>query len=357
MLRKVCSILIAAMLLSTSVLSASAVYSYDVPLTPDENAVCLPESNLTADVSSLPEITSETVCTRDANGNITYTVYPLASSQNLVPGGDEIEVVSHLPSMEPIDDSILDPGDEHGRTQVNPADKRIGTIVCEFDTDGDGEPDSGFYGTASLQSYDILISCAHVLWKPEYANSSNGGWASTITFYAGRNGRNTYAAVASYVNVSISVDFMNNSDYHINENGDIETYPDFNHDWSIIQIDQNLGGEYGWLGLHGCGESELGKYIHVIGYPGDKASYTQWRSPGNITGFDNNKMQISAFATHGNSGSPIIFGGYVYGIQTYIRLDDTKAWMYTGGTRMYDILFSIIRSVRNQSVERWENRQ
>lgn len=128
------------------------------------------------------------------------------------------------------------------------------------------------------------------------------------------------------------------------------------YDWSIIQIDKNLGGEYGYLGLRRCGESEKGKYIHIIGYPSDKP-LTQWCAPGNITLFSDNTMRLSAYAVSGNSGSPIVSGGYVYGIETYSGYDSSGAWLYSGGTRMYDMLYSIIVSARNKSVERWENRQ
>ncbi len=54
-------------------------------------------------------------------------------------------------------------------------------------------------GTASLQSYDILISCAHCIGKPGCANFYNDGWATEITFYAGRTSSTTYSDTSNYI--------------------------------------------------------------------------------------------------------------------------------------------------------------
>ena len=64
-------------------------------------------------------------------------------------------------------------------------------------------------------------------------------------------------------------------------------------------------------------------------------------------------MIYSAFIAGGNSGGPIINDGYVYGIATYHAYNSTTPWLYSGGTRMYDNLFSMIVDAREESAERW----
>lgn len=93
--------------------------------------------------------------------------------------------------------------------------------------------------------------------------------------------------------------------------------------------------------------------IYTIGYPGDKDAYTQWRAPGTITSFNGNKMIYDAYIVGGNSGDPILNDGYLYGIATYHTYNSTTPWLNSGGTRMYDNLFSMIVGAREDSAERW----
>lgn len=244
--------------------------------------------------------------------------------------------------------------DPYGRTLVNPAENRIGQIKCNYDVDYDSDVDVVSYGTASLQHYDIIISCAHCIWDPQYADMPCDGWATEVIFYAGRTSNTSYAASANHVSMSVSQDFVDNSYYTYDENGIPVTIYDFNSDWSIIQIDKNLGGMYGWFGLHGCGEPELNTSIYTIGYPSDKTFGTQWKSLGQITSFEDNMMYYNAYIYPGNSGGPILNNSYVYGIATFTIGSDTTPWLNSGGTRIHDTLFSLIVGAREESAERWE---
>lgn len=247
--------------------------------------------------------------------------------------------------------------DKYGRTQVSPIDKRVGLLECIYDHNKDGKIDERVYATASLQHYDIVISCAHVLWKPEYRNSLCGGWATSINFYAGRNG-NSWKYSSSFDHVAISTAYQNNSGFAYDENGNIIYKIDYPNDWSIITLEKNLGGKCGWFGVHGCSAYELNMDVYTLGYPDDKAMYTQWKSSGTILSVDDNgkTMCFSAYNTHGDSGAPIINDGFVYGIATcsFSTVNgDEKEWIKSGGTCMHDSLFSMIMGARNDSQERW----
>lgn len=354
MFKKISSIIVAITLLAMSGVSVSAADLSESSAIPEDNAVFVSDySTSSTSTTTTSNAVSETIYTLDSNGNITQSVYVSASNQRASVNNIELNTDEYLPTAAHAVDAGTSGADSYGRTEMTPVDKRVGVLLCGFNTDTDDTIEEWRYGTASLQNHDILISCAHVLWKPQYADLEKEGWATEITFYAGRQGHNTYAATSDYSNVSISMNYVNNTTYSVNENGDIVTSVEFNYDWSIIRIEDNLGGRFGWFGLHGCGEAETGLDIYTIGYPGDKDAYTQWKSPGSITSFTGNKMIYSAFIAGGNSGGPIINDGYVYGIATYHAYNSTTPWLYSGGTRMYDNLFSMIVDAREESAERW----
>lgn len=232
------------------------------------------------------------------------------------------------------------------------SDSRVGLLVCGFDTDDDGDADLYFSATASLQNYDIIISCAHVLWKPQYSELTRQGWATSVEFYAGKNG-SSYKDYSSYSTMQISMNYINNTTYTVDQSGKINVQYYFNCDWSILKIHYNLGGKYGWFGLHGCSSQEQGMEIYTIGYPNDKyiaGNPYQWKSEGVFFEFSGNRVYHSAYTSGGNSGGPIINSGYVYAIATSIRNGNPND---CGATCMYDYLFSLIVTARNESTERW----
>ena len=355
MLKRIFVIGIVVSLLTSTCIFASAESADDITAIPEENAVYVSGTNSFASNSvSDQNQYSESICTLDSEGNITQSIFSPSTNQLYSNNNADFDLGEFNPNVEntlAVGASITE--DPYGRIEMDPVDKRVGVLLCGFNTDNDDEIEEYKYGTASLQNYDILVSCAHVLWKPQYAHLEKEGWASDITFYAGRNGHNRYASKSNYSHASISMSFINNSSYYVNDQGDIVTTYEFNYDWSIITIKDNLGGKYGWFGLHGCSEIETGMEIYTIGYPGDKDAYTQWRAPGTITSFNGNKMIYDAYIVGGNSGGPILNDGYLYGIATYHTYNSTTPWLNSGGTRMYDNLFSMIVGAREDSAERW----
>ena len=112
---------------------------------------------------------------------IQYVINPTEMMRSL--GDKPLNTGAYIPDNEVLTHMAPKATEKYGRTRVYPVDKRIGLLECIFDHNKDGEIDERVYASASLQHYDIVISCAHTLWKPEYRNSPCGGWATSINFY------------------------------------------------------------------------------------------------------------------------------------------------------------------------------
>lgn len=297
--------------------------------------------------------TGETILTRYSDGTISKTVYDNSELSTINCDEEQQSLPEYLPDNQIISAASVS-SDEYGRELTNPTDNRVGLLICGFNIDDDPDIDIYYEGTASLQNYDLLISCAHVVWQPQYTNLDSDGWANEITFYAGRSGDNTYSTKANFSNISISQNYVDNTTYYIDDDGYAVVSAAHDWDWSFIQIDRNLGGMYGWFGLHGCGPVETGVDIYTIGYPDDKDSHTQWTSFGEITSFVSDNIVIyNAFIRKGNSGGPILNNGQLYGIAS-LYVENNGSWKYSGGTRIYDGLFGLILEAREASAARWE---
>lgn len=290
-----------------------------------------------------------TVLTKHASGEITSEVKDYSKNNySEFSSRENLNTEPYLPETSPYQHTAYVAStstDSYGRYQVS--DARVGIINAGYDTDDDGDVDEVVSACGSLQHYDIVISSAHVLWSPVYADYSSEGWASEVDFYAGVNGGNLLpVAESSYSSISISQALIDEASYTINSNGTYNANWPINHDWSIIQLADNVGGQCGWYGLHGCGTPETGVSIYTIGYP-ENQNFTQWRSDGTISSFSNNAMYHTAYVSPGYSGSPILNNGLVYGIS--IGLSSGR---YVG-VRMFDELFGMIVDSRNESEARW----
>lgn len=290
-----------------------------------------------------------TVVTKLASGEITSKVRDRANyNRSELICSENLNTEPYLPEISSCKQSVTlanTSTDSYGRYQVS--DTRVGIVNAGFDTDDDGDVDEVASASGSLQHYDIIVSCAHVLWSPIYADFSSEGWASELDFYAGVNGGNlTPVAESSYISISISQAYVNGSSFTINPDGSYNTSKPLNHDWSIIQLADNIGSRCGWYGLHGCGTPETGVSIYTIGYP-DNQNFTQWRSNGTISSFSDNIVFHTAYISPGYSGSPILNNSLLYGVAT-----GKMSGQFTG-VRMFDELFGMIVDSRNESEARW----
>lgn len=227
--------------------------------------------------------------------------------------------------------------------------RAVGYLYCEFDFDKNGVVDKVIKASASLQINDIIISCAHAVWKKSGAGMASDGWATNIKFYAGEDSEGNYVEMATGLIPTISQLYVNNTTVVYDNDGTVyDEHPDFQNDCSIIQVDKNLTPTCGGLGLHGCGDPELDKLVYLVGYPDDKGNHEQWRSSGRIVDFVDNIMYYTSYNATGFSGGPIIDSSYfVYGINTHMNPSQS------GGTRMSPGLFDLIVQCRTEAEERW----
>ena len=306
------------------------------------------EFEKTASPNSINTFT-ETVVTKNPDGSITERTYELSAMA--------MENTGLLSSYQPnINENIASAStDEYGRYRIYPADARIGYLKVVYDSDNDGLADleTAKYGTASLIGHDLLLSCAHVVWKAAYKDYISEGWATTIEFHSGRSG-SVFESIDAF-SPSISMNYINNTDIYITENGEIASSIDMNYDWALIRIGQDLGSQVGWFGVQQCNGTETGLSVKTIGYPSDKTGVNQWVSPGVITDFiQTNIMRYSAYTVGGNSGGSVFYGENIIGIHSGSFGNSTQGYICGGATRMYPSLFSIIAAEKTASEERWE---
>lgn len=248
------------------------------------------------------------------------------------------------------ENSILSSDSEEILTGDN-VDSRVGKIKAYFDENGDENPDYFIEGTASLQSYDIAVSAAHVIWRKELQNSECQGWPLYIKFEAGRSALNE-GIVAGFSEISIGMNYVNNTVYDAITDREIAYLDD---DWCIIHLDQFVGGTVGFFGLSTCDTTEIGMDIYLIGYPIDVSSgLKQVKTTGTITAMGGNRVYYNAYSSDGYSGGPILNDGYLYAINTssnYITEGEQNG--SAAGTRMAAWLYDMIATEREESTMRY----
>ena len=298
-------------------------------------------------------IETHSILTKSSDGAITQKSFSNANTNSLYSMRRERSIPEYIPNVNAGISTISTSNVSRS------SDSRVGYLQIGYDTNNDGILDvTDAHGSASLQSYDIVITAGHCLWNPVYAEHQSEGWNSKIIFYAGRTSGNSFKTAVSYASASIGTDFVNNS-YVTYVDGIATPVYDTNHDWGIIKLESNIGGTYGWFGLHGCGTTENGLSIYAYGYPSivpgyseTYVKYKQWKSIGVFEDIENNVIYHTAYTYNGSSGGPIVADGCVYAIVTHIVNGGDYEY---GATRMTDWLFELIVAECEASAERWES--
>lgn len=292
--------------------------------------------NLSTNVTVSPD--SETVITRNPDGTITEKTYDFSSilltathTEAYIPNNNTYSLTSNE-------------GDEYGRYRASSPDDRIGRVYVEFDYDKNGTIDKAFYGTGTLIGEDLLLSCAHLVWKKHFETEACEGWASSIVFQAGFDA-GFYEVQVTCHSPSISMGYVNNTNVYIDDTGEKNSSVDANYDWSLIRTSQSIGTQVGWFGVQICNGTEIGLSVETIGYPSDKSPRRQWISPGAITNFiQANIMQYSSYVVPGNSGGPVLDNENIIGIHSVSFSDSTGAFICAGAMRIDSGFFAIINS-------------
>lgn len=134
----------------------------------------------------------------------------------------------------------------------------------------------------------------------------------------------------------------------------------YEHDWAIIELDDDVGNSAGWFGKQVISSPNTFNMAHglLCGYPGDKAFGTMWYSTGGIiTRLDGNRLYHTFDTTGGSSGSPIYSDGMVCAINntsspyqdpnTQIAPDGSE----NGAVRITSSLYHTMEAFRPASLE------
>lgn len=145
-------------------------------------------------------------------------------------------------------------------------------------------------GTGFMIGPSTVATAAHVIY-----NEDLGGFAYTATVHPGRTGEVFPYESADAVNFSVSNEWYNSQDK--------------NFDWGVIELDNNVGDDVGWMGL-----KKLSSYnktaIRANGYPGiivnGETTKIMYRSNGNISDIYTYRFaSTNTKAAKGMSGGPV----------------------------------------------------
>jgi len=312
-----------------------------------------------SDVSLIGESSEELLLSYSADGTIAQKkiIVPKVNSsakkleifsQKYIPG-KEIPCAIVVP---PIIDS-----DPIVRTRMESPDEKVGKITMYFNTNGDNRPDSNgtTTGTATLIGKDILLSCAHCVWNPQYKNFPREGWPVELVFEAGKHGADNYVFSSEFVTSWIPQEYVDHAVESEDEHGRTVYNLDQEYDWSIIQIEDNLGDALGYYDVRLCGSEDLNEDVYTIGYPGDMGGETQWKSEGEITGVYDNLIYYDVYLYYGNSGGAIFDSeGIICGLAAFRTENGSGIWLGGGGPRIYSGLYWVIQDAFDMAEERWE---
>lgn len=241
---------------------------------------------------------------------------------------------------------ILDSDD---RTQImNPkvwpyiAVARIYTVYHNVLNQVDGKNHTlRFVGTGFLAGPNLLVTAGHCVYGDVSKESSGGKdfednidnprFPDEVMVYAGLNGYGEKStSYAYYAEASI-----------INIKKEYYESPSFDHDWSAVQLDRDLGNITGYFDKI-CDWYSENHSVYSYGYPGDKPD-TMWETYGNLIGNSTYNYYYNLDTVGGQSGSPVFMvddngKAYVCGIHTL------GTPTYNGGTIINSFIYHYLNS-------------
>lgn len=180
--------------------------------------------------------------------------------------------------------------------------------------------------TGWLIGPDTVATAGHCVY--------NGGWASSVTVYPGRNGSSIPYGSCGYRTL-----------YTVN--GWVSSRsPEY--DYGAIKLNCTIGYSTGWFGFRWQSASLTGQPSYISGYPGDKPYGTQWRSNDYVRITETRRLFYANDTYGGHSGSPVWNDGascspcgiaiHAYGVGSN---------GYNGGTRINEAVFNNLLTWKN----------
>ena len=172
---------------------------------------------------------------------------------------------------------------------------------------------TGFFsGTGAMINKNTVLTAAHNVY--DYASKS---FADQITVLAGVAPGKLPLGTAKVIQKFVPNEWINS--------GASE------HDFAVLKLDNDLGNKTGFFAF--SQDLSVNQPIQITGYPGDKASHTQYSGRGKLLDFNKDNLFYDVDTYNGESGSPILNaqnriigvhtngpGGYNYGT----RLNNEK---------------------------------
>lgn len=140
-------------------------------------------------------------------------------------------------------------------------------------------------GTGWFASPRVVVTAGHVVYFPK-----NGGWASQVEVYPGRNGG------SSPYGSCVSNTFRSTRGWTEQQ----QMAADYG---AVLLPDTTLVGNFGYASLT---DGELGNVlVNVYGYPGDKPDGTLWGNYRQLVGVTEEEIYYNISTYEGESGAPV----------------------------------------------------
>lgn len=218
--------------------------------------------------------------------------------------GEEITEPPSEDVLRSLDDAGLNPNADpafEGERQVFGEDDRVQV------SDTTGYPFRVFGLIQAASSSDNIYTCSGTLIGPRTVvtaahclyNHDDGGWLDEFLFAPGINGADTIPyGVWEYETAYILAGYVNNYQGYY---GSVVPW-----DLGVLILADPVGDQLGWLGF--AHDPSLGDFhANIIGYPGDKPAYTQWRATCDVTRSNVEEMLFAydCDTYQGSSGSSV----------------------------------------------------
>lgn len=224
------------------------------------------------------------------NGSIENHYYSELSSPVVT------ETQSYNPSSNINSSSIANPSpDRYGRIHLLDGQytmypyQCIVKVIAGHDTNGDGVEDETSTGTGVIVGPRTVLSCAHaILW--------NHGWPTSLAIEVG-----SHRPGFSYIRYTARY-----TEWDCLTVGNFWETESANDDWSLLDLDRDIGSLYGYLGVASDLISE-GSQVRLHGYYSDLNGNMAY-ADGPVSSLSDYKFSCICSGGAGTSGGPITYG-------------------------------------------------
>ena len=220
--------------------------------------------------------------------------------------------------------------------------RTICRVVAYWDMDEDGIiDDTVTVGTGFLEGPNAVVTAGHCIYENEQKK-----WCEYAEVTVAQDGPNsTPFGVIRSTTINTSVAWIEDGDW--------------NQDWAIVEIAEDIGYTVGWMGKLWTSGSLNDTPIILSGYPGDIATSLtdkyydsipykgcyMWTSTGMIKNSLSARLEFDADMMGGMSGCPVYnLSNQALAINTYgIEYSDGPI---NGGTRITEWLYNLLEEYR-----------